>query len=191
MTGRRALPPVQRRSRRIYPLAKLTIAEQNVPPRTPPCPGPRQGLVTYAERHVRARLRARRSWSAGTYPRRELYYRSSNEVGALLVAAGLGPAGEHALVSLPALNGLRVSEAIGADIEALGVERGHRTLTVLRKGGKTVTIRLAPRTARAVDLAVDERSAGPIFATADGGRLDLTAPPASSAGSPAGPGSPS
>ena len=80
-----------------------------------------------------------------------------NEVGALLVAAGLGPAIEHALISLLALNGLRVSEATGANIEALGLERGHRTLTVLRKGGKVVTIPLAPRTARAVDLAVGER----------------------------------
>jgi hypothetical protein len=79
-----------------------------------------------------------------------------NEVGALLVAAGLGPAAEHALISLLALNGLRVSEAIGADIEALAVERGHRTLTAVRKGGKTVTIPLAPRTARAVDLAVGD-----------------------------------
>jgi site-specific recombinase XerD len=59
-----------------------------------------------------------------------------NEVGALLVAAGLGPAIEHALISVLALNGLRVSEATGANIEALGLERGHRTLTVLRKGGK-------------------------------------------------------
>jgi integrase/recombinase XerD len=42
-----------------------------------------------------------------------------NEVGALLVAAGLGPAAEHALISLLALNGLRVSEATGADIEHL------------------------------------------------------------------------
>ncbi len=58
-----------------------------------------------------------------------------NEVGAMLVTAGLGTPGDHALVSLLALNGLRVSEAIGADIEALGVERGHRTLTIVRKGG--------------------------------------------------------
>ena len=36
-----------------------------------------------------------------------------NEVGALLVAAGLGAPAEHALISLLALNGLRVSEAIG------------------------------------------------------------------------------
>ncbi len=84
-----------------------------------------------------------------------------NEVGALLVAAGLGTSVEHALISLLALNGLRVSEAIGADIEALGLERGHRTLTVLRKGGKVVTVPLAPRTARAVDLAIGERSRGP------------------------------
>jgi site-specific recombinase XerD len=43
-----------------------------------------------------------------------------NELGALLVAAGLGPPAEHALISLLALNGLWVSEATGADIEHLG-----------------------------------------------------------------------
>jgi site-specific recombinase XerD len=63
-----------------------------------------------------------------------------NELGALLVAAGLGSPGEHALVSLLALNGLWVSEATGANIENLGVERGHRTLVITRKGGKVVTI---------------------------------------------------
>src|SRR5256884_8753394 len=95
-----------------------------------------------------------------------------NELGALLVAAGLGTAGEHALILLLALNGLRVSEATGAGIEALGVERGHRTLVVTRKGGKVVTVPLAPRTARAIDLAIGERSDGPVFLTADGRRLD-------------------
>jgi site-specific recombinase XerD len=38
-----------------------------------------------------------------------------NEVGAMLVAAGLAGARDYALISLLALNGLRVSEAIGAD----------------------------------------------------------------------------
>ena len=95
-----------------------------------------------------------------------------NELGALLVAAGLGQPAEHALISLLALNGLRVSEATGANIEALGVERGHRTLVITRKGGKVVTIPLAPRTARAIDLAVGERSDGPIFLAADSRRLD-------------------
>ena len=95
-----------------------------------------------------------------------------NELGALLVAAGLGLASEHALISLLTLNGLRVSEATGANTEALGHERGHRTLTIIRKGGKVVTIPLAPRTARAIDLAIGERCEGPVFLTPDGPRLD-------------------
>ena len=95
-----------------------------------------------------------------------------NELGALLVAAGLGPPLEHALISLLALNGLRVSEATGADIEHLGLERGHRTLTITRKGGKVVTVPLAPRTARAIDLAIGERTDGPVFLAVNGRRLD-------------------
>ena len=95
-----------------------------------------------------------------------------NEIGALLVAAGPGPAAGHALISLLAINGLRVSEAAGANIEALGVERGHRTPVITRKGGKAVTIPLAPRTARAIDLAIGERCEGPVFLTVNGHRLD-------------------
>jgi site-specific recombinase XerD len=95
-----------------------------------------------------------------------------NEVGSLLVAAGLGAPNEHALISLLAINGLRISEALGADIDKLGLEREHRTLTVLRKGGKIVTIPLAPRTARAIDLAIGERLDGPIFLRPDGQRMD-------------------
>ena len=60
-----------------------------------------------------------------------------NELRALLVAAGLGTAQEHALISLLALNGLRISEALGADITAMGSERGHRTLSVLRWAGRS------------------------------------------------------
>ena len=43
---------------------------------------------------------------------------------------------------------------------------------VTRKGGKIVTIPLAPRTARAIDLAIGERCAGPVFLAPDGHRLD-------------------
>jgi hypothetical protein len=53
-----------------------------------------------------------------------------NELGALLVEAGLGPPLEHALISLLALNGLRVSEATGADIEQLGRHRWHAGLSI-------------------------------------------------------------
>ena len=114
-----------------------------------------------------------------------------NELGALLVAAGLGQPAEHALISLLALNGLRVSEATGVNIEALGVERGHRMLVITRKGGKVVTIPLAPRTARAIDLAVGELATGrcswPPMAVGWTG----TGPLGSSAGPRTAPGSPS
>ena len=83
-----------------------------------------------------------------------------NELGMFLVQAGLAGGGDHALAFLLALNGLRISEALNADIEHLGMERGHRTLTITRKGGKVDTIPLAPRTARAVDLCVGEREEG-------------------------------
>jgi integrase/recombinase XerD len=94
-----------------------------------------------------------------------------NELGALLVQAGLGAPRDHALIALLALNGLRISEALNADIDDLGVDRGHRTLRIVRKGGKRVTIPLAPRTARAIDLYVGERAGGPIFVGATGNRL--------------------
>jgi integrase/recombinase XerD len=71
-----------------------------------------------------------------------------------------------------AVTSARISGIMGADIENLGVERGHRTLGVTRKGGKVATIPLAPRTARAIDLAVGERAEGAIFTDASGQRLD-------------------
>jgi hypothetical protein len=49
------------------------------------------------------------------------------------------------------------------DIEQLGLECPYRTLTITRKGGKVVTISLAPRTARAIDLAAGDGTDGPIF----------------------------
>jgi integrase/recombinase XerD len=68
------------------------------------------------------------------------------------------------------LNGLRISEALGADIENLDCKRGHRTLFVHRTGHKTATIPLAPRTATSLDLYIGERTSGPIFLNADGAR---------------------
>ena len=91
-----------------------------------------------------------------------------NELGAFLVQAGLAGGRDHALACLLALNGLRVSEALGADIEDLGMERGHHTLLVRRKGGRTVIVPMAPRTARTVYLAVGDRTTGPIFLMRDG-----------------------
>jgi integrase/recombinase XerD len=69
------------------------------------------------------------------------------------------------------MNGLRISEALGAEIDDLDIDRGHRTLTILRKGGHQATIPLAPRTARALDLYIGERVTGPMFVGAGGGRM--------------------
>jgi site-specific recombinase XerD len=95
-----------------------------------------------------------------------------SELGAFLVQAGLSNHRDHALACLLALNGLRVSEALGCDITDLGLERGHHTLKVLRKGGKQIIAPLAPRTARTAYLAVGERQAGPIFTMDSGQRMD-------------------
>ncbi len=57
-----------------------------------------------------------------------------NELGAFLVQAGLSSPRDHALASLLALNGLRISEALGADVEDLDFERGHRTLKISAQG---------------------------------------------------------
>ena len=91
----------------------------------------------------------------------------------------------------PRLLGLRVSEACSINIERLRTERRHRTVKVVGKGAKVAVIPLPPRVARAVDLAAGERTAGPVLLSRSGQRLDPTAPPASCAGSPARPGSPS
>ena len=93
------------------------------------------------------------------------------------------PPPERALISLLAINALRISEALGADIDDLGLDRGHRTLTVLRKGGKLVTIPLVPRTARAIDLAIGERLTGQSSYASTAVVWTGTAPGGSSAGS--------
>jgi integrase/recombinase XerD len=95
-----------------------------------------------------------------------------NELGVFLVQAGLSGVRDHALACLLALNGLRVSEAIDTDVDDLGLERGHHTLRIVRKGGNTVVVPLAPRTARTVYLAIGERDKGPIFVAGSGARMN-------------------
>lgn len=98
-----------------------------------------------------------------------------DELSALLRAAAADGPRTEALLSLLAFNGLRVSEALGAQVEDLGSERGHRTLRIARKGGKRATLPLAPRTVHALDGYLDGRSTGPLFTTATGKALDRVA----------------
>jgi integrase/recombinase XerD len=94
------------------------------------------------------------------------------ELGAFLFTAERCDRDHAALAVLLGLNGLRVSEACGTNIEDLGFQRGHRTLRILGKGNKPATIPLVPRAARTIDLAVGERHQGPILRRQDGERLD-------------------
>jgi site-specific recombinase XerD len=86
-------------------------------------------------------------------------------------AATSGPR-DHSLVCLLLLNGLRVSEVCTARMEDVAVERGHRVLTVERKGGRRDLVPLAPRTVAAVEEHLDERSDGPLVLANDGGPLN-------------------
>lgn len=95
-----------------------------------------------------------------------------SELGAFLFAAERVDVAHAALAVLLGLNGLRVSEACSTDIENLGFERGHRTLRIVGKGNKPAVVPLVPRTARTIDLAIGERTAGPILLRHDGSRLD-------------------
>jgi integrase/recombinase XerD len=79
---------------------------------------------------------------------------------------------DQALVTLLAHNGLRIGEALAADVSDLGTERGHRTLRITRKGSRRATVVLAPVTARALDDYLGGRDDGPLFVTVGGRRLD-------------------
>jgi len=93
-----------------------------------------------------------------------------DELAALIRTAEADSPRSLALVLLLGLNGLRISEALGADVTDLGVERGHRVLRIERKGGKRATVPLAPRTAEAIGGYTDDRTTGPLFVTRTGER---------------------
>ena len=94
------------------------------------------------------------------------------ELAAFLFTAERTSPMHAALALLLGLNGLRVSEACGANVENLGFERGHRTLQIVGKGNKPAGVPLVPRTARTLDLAIGQRTGGPILLRHDGRRLD-------------------
>jgi hypothetical protein len=67
-----------------------------------------------------------------------------SELGVFLFTVEQYDRAHAALAVLLGLNGLRVSEACGTNIEDLGFERGHRTLRILGKGNKPATVPLVP-----------------------------------------------
>ena len=79
---------------------------------------------------------------------------------------------DFALVAMLGLLGLRIFEATGSNIEDLGEEHGHRVLRVRGKGDRVVLVPLPPAVGRAIEQAVDERTAGPILLTRRATRMD-------------------
>jgi integrase/recombinase XerD len=94
------------------------------------------------------------------------------ELGTFLFTAERYDKSHAALAVLLGLNGLRVSEACGTNIEDLAFHKGHRTLRIMGKGSKPAVIPLVPRAARTIDLAIGERTEGAILQRKDGKRLD-------------------
>ena len=102
---------------------------------------------------------------------------SPAELGALLDQAEAAGTRWAALVTLLAYNGLRIDEALSANVEDYRYQRGHRVLRIVRKGGKVSTQPLAGPTVRALDAYLDEDdhpSDGPLFLSRAGKRLPYT-----------------
>ena len=91
------------------------------------------------------------------------------ELGAILAAARASTPSEAALITMLGLLGLRVSEACNVRIQDThGLERGHRTLTLVGKGRKPATIPLPLPVAEVMDAAAGERDSGPLLLRGDG-----------------------
>ncbi|WP_211352402.1 tyrosine-type recombinase/integrase [Nocardioides albertanoniae] len=92
------------------------------------------------------------------------------EARAFLAAAKEHSTRAGALVTLLLHDGLRISEALGADVGDLSHARGHRILTITRKGGARRDVVLNPATSQALDAYLDARVEGPVFITSSGNR---------------------
>jgi integrase/recombinase XerD len=79
---------------------------------------------------------------------------------------------DFALICLLGLLGLRIFEAVGANINDLGEEHGHRVLRVRGKGGKVVLVPLPPAVSRAVEGAAGDRPSGALLLNRRGARMD-------------------
>lgn len=95
-----------------------------------------------------------------------------DEAAALLSAAETDGPRSSLVVALLLFLGLRVSELTRARVEDLGYERGHRVLTVVRKGGRRQRMVVPPRVLAALDAYLAGRTSGPLVATSRGRPLD-------------------
>ncbi|WP_299952609.1 tyrosine-type recombinase/integrase [uncultured Modestobacter sp.] len=94
---------------------------------------------------------------------------TADQLRRLLTAAAVHSLRSAALVALLTFCGLRISEALDADVRDFGHDRGHRVLRVVRKGGKAARVPLAPPVMRALEFYLGDRATGPIFLATTGG----------------------
>lgn len=92
----------------------------------------------------------------------------SLEFAALLTAARRNGPQAHALVAMPGMLGLRVSEACNADISHLHYDSGYELLSIIGKGSKPAQISLPVPVLRAVHDATRDRTCGPILPNRSG-----------------------
>ncbi|WP_375541517.1 tyrosine-type recombinase/integrase, partial [Quadrisphaera sp. INWT6] len=89
---------------------------------------------------------------------------TADQMRAHLVVAAQHSPRSNALVCVLTFCGLRISEALGADVRDYSHDHGHRVLRITRKGGKAARVPLAPPVVRALDTylgtgSIDERTA--------------------------------
>ncbi|WP_097196426.1 tyrosine-type recombinase/integrase [Blastococcus aggregatus] len=93
---------------------------------------------------------------------------TADELRRLLATAQAHSSRSSALVSVLTFCGLRISEALGAQVRDYGHDQGHRVLKVTRKGGKSARVALAPTVVRSLDTYLEARTDGPIFLATNG-----------------------
>lgn len=111
---------------------------------------------------------------------------SREQARALLTAAAADTGRQRrrtkAVVSLLLHNGLRVDEALSADVDGLGSDRGHLVLRIVGKGNRKARIPIAPPTWAALESYLVDRAeragfadwrqlGGPLLVTATGRRV--------------------
>lgn len=93
------------------------------------------------------------------------------EMAKLIATATAWSPRAEALVKLLYLMGPRVDEVLALDADQLGYDRGHRTLPLRVKGGKTRPKPVTPLALDALERYLDGRTDGPLFTTRTGARL--------------------